>query len=83
MDGEGTTVIDRKTGQHRPSSFHDWLEATRLADALDDIGMYWRIVQASDKGDTIVDYVDYIASLFRNFSKHIQDPIYAGEQAPC
>jgi trimethylamine--corrinoid protein Co-methyltransferase len=82
MDGEGTTVVDRKTGKHRPSTFQDLLEATRLADALDDIGIYWRIVQASDKGDTIVDYVDYIVSLFRNFSKHIQDPIYAREQAP-
>ena len=38
LDGEGTSVLDRKTGKHRPSTFHDWLEATRLADALDDIG---------------------------------------------
>jgi len=82
LDGEGTTVVDRKTGQHRPSMFNDWLEATCLADALDDIGIYWRIVQASDKGDTIADYADYIVSLVRNFSKHIQDPIYAKEQAP-
>ena len=82
LDGEGTTVIDRKTAEHRPSTFNDWLEATRLADALDDIGIYWRIVQASDKGDTIADYVDYFVSLLRNFSKHIQDPIYAREQAP-
>lgn len=82
LDGEGTTVVDRKTGKHRPSTFHDWLEATRLADALDDIGIYWRIVQASDKGNTVADYVDYFVSLLRNFSKHIQDPIYAREQAP-
>ena len=73
LDGEGTTVVDRKTGKHRPSTFHDWLEATRLADALDDIGIYWRIVQASDKNDTIADYVDYIVSLVRNFSKHFLD----------
>ncbi len=64
------------------STFHDWLEATRLADALDDIGIYWRIIQATDRGDTIGDYVDYLVTLFRNFSKHIQDPIYAKEQAP-
>jgi len=82
MDGEGPTVLDRKTGKHRDSTFHDWLEATRLADALDDIGIYWRIVVATDKGDTIPDYVDYLLTLFRNFSKHIQDPIYAKEQAP-
>ena len=82
MDGEGPTVLDRKTGKHRDSTFHDWLEATRLADALDDIGIYWRIVVATDRGDTILDYVDYLLTLFRNFSKHIQDPIYAKEQAP-
>jgi trimethylamine--corrinoid protein Co-methyltransferase len=58
------------------------MEATRLADALDDIGIYWRIVVATDKGDRIPDYVDYLLALFRNFSKHIQDPIYAREQAP-
>jgi trimethylamine--corrinoid protein Co-methyltransferase len=82
MDGEGPTVLDRKTGKHRDSTFHDWIEATRLADALDDIGIYWRIVVATDRGDTILDYVDYLLTLFRNFSKHIQDPIYAKKQAP-
>ena len=82
MDGEGPTVLDRKTGKHRDSTFHDWMEATRLADALDDIGIYWRIVVANDKDDSIPDYVDYLLTLFRNFSKHIQDPIYAIEQAP-
>ena len=82
LSGEGTRTLDRKTGQHRDSTFDDWLEATRLADALDDIGLYWRIVQATDRGDTIVDYMDYIVSLFRNFSKHVQDPIYSKEQAP-
>jgi trimethylamine--corrinoid protein Co-methyltransferase len=82
MDGEGPTVLDRRTGKHRDSTFHDWMEATRLADALDDIGIYWRIVVATDKGDRIPDYVDYLLALFRNFSKHIQDPIYAKEQAP-
>ena len=82
LSGEGTRTLDRKTGKHRDSTFDDWLEATRLADALDDIGLYWRIVQATDRGDTLVDYVDYIVSLFRNFSKHVQDPIYSKEQAP-
>lgn len=82
LSGEGTRTLDRKTGQHRDSTFNDWLEATRLADALDDIGLYWRIVQATDRGETIADYTDYIVSLFRNFSKHVQDPIYSKEQAP-
>jgi trimethylamine--corrinoid protein Co-methyltransferase len=82
LDGEGTAAIDRKTGRHGASTFHDRMEATRLADALDDIGIYWRIVKATDRGDTIADYMDYIVSLFRNFSKHVQDYIYEKEQAP-
>ena len=75
LDGEGPMVLDRKTGKHRDSAFHDWMEATQLADALDDIAIYWRMVVATDRGDTIPDYVDYLLTLFRNFSKHIQDPI--------
>ena len=82
LDGEGTTVLDRRTGRHRDSTFHDWLEAIRLADALDDIGIYWRIIGANDRSEAIPDYVDYLVTLFRNFSKHIQDPIYTREQAP-
>ena len=82
LDGEGTTVLDRQTGRHRDSTFHDWLEATRLADALDDIGIYWRIIGANDRSEAIPDYVDYLVTLFRNFSKHIQDPIFTREQAP-
>jgi trimethylamine--corrinoid protein Co-methyltransferase len=58
------------------------VEATRLADALDDIGMYWRIISASDRSEAIPDYVDYLVTLFRNFSKHIQDPTFTKEQAP-
>ena len=82
LDGEGTSVLDRKTGRHRDSTFHDWLEATQLADALDDIGIYWRIIGANDRSEAIPDYVDYLVTLFRNFSKHIQDPINTREQAP-
>ena len=82
LSGEGTRTLDRKTGEHRDATFADWLEATRLADALDDIGLYWRIVGATDREDTIPDYVDYLIALFRNFSKHVQDPIYSKEQAP-
>ncbi len=82
LSGEGTRTLDRKTGAHRDSTFHDWLEATRLADALDDIGIYWRIVQATDRDYTILNYVEYISTLFRNFSKHVQDPIYSKAEAP-
>ncbi|MDM8543656.1 trimethylamine methyltransferase family protein [Desulfococcaceae bacterium HSG9] len=82
LSGEGTRTLDLKTGVHRDSTFNDWLKATRLADALDDISIYWRIVQATDRDNNIPHYIEYITNLFRNFSKHVQDPIYSKEEAP-
>jgi trimethylamine--corrinoid protein Co-methyltransferase len=60
----------------------DWRDATRLIDALDEVGVYWHMVEESDRGDTIADYVDYLQQLFGNFSKHVQDATSSPEQAP-
>jgi trimethylamine--corrinoid protein Co-methyltransferase len=72
-DGEGIAVIDRKTGEHRPTTFTDWLEATRLTDALDEIGVYWAMVETGKREDSISDSVHYWSQVFANFSKHVQD----------
>jgi trimethylamine--corrinoid protein Co-methyltransferase len=82
MSGEGTSVIDRKTGTHRPSTNKDWLEVTRLCDAIDEIGIFWRTVTPLDRGDSMADYIDYQMNVFRNFSKHVQDPFMSKDQAP-
>jgi len=82
VDGEGMFVIDRQTGARRRSTHRDWLEATRLIDALDEMGVYWQMVEAGERGDTIADRVSYWRDLFSNFSKHIQDPITSPEHAP-
>jgi trimethylamine--corrinoid protein Co-methyltransferase len=82
MDGEARFVLDRRTGERRLSTHSDWLEATRLIDALDEIGIYWSMVEVSDRGDTTADLVAYLQSLFRNFSKHVQDTISDAGQAP-
>ncbi len=82
IDGEGTSVLDRHTGQCRPSTTQDWQEATRLIDALDEVGVYWAMVEASDRGHTTADLVKYWRDLFRSFSKHIQDTTDTPEQAP-
>ena len=47
-DGEGITIVDRRTGEHRPSTYNDWLEATRLSDALDEIGVYWAMAEPGE-----------------------------------
>jgi len=72
-DGEGISVIDRKTGEHRPSTYKDWLEATRLIDALDEVGVFWDMVWCSDAGESISSAVQTWRHIFSNFSKHVQD----------
>jgi trimethylamine--corrinoid protein Co-methyltransferase len=82
MDGEAMFVLDRNTGEHRLGTMHDWLEATRLTDALEEVGLYWNMVETCDAGDTMADYVGYLRSVFGNFSKHVQDGTSSPEQAP-
>lgn len=73
MSGEGTYAVDRESGKIRNSTFQDWLNATRLGDVLDEIGVYWKTVELTDRKDETGNYVDYLIHLFRNFSKHVQD----------
>ena len=82
MDGEGTSVIDRNNGNIRKGLWEDWLEVTRLADHSDEIGIYWSIVKASDQGQSTADFVHTICTTFRNFSKHVQDPLESADQVP-
>lgn len=72
-DGVAPTVLDGETGERRKGTYEDWKAATRLSDALDEIGMYWRIVEIDDKNQDMGDYVRYACSMFRNFSKHVND----------
>ncbi len=84
IDGEAMFVLDRQTGERRPATSADWLETTRLIDALDEIGLYWSMVELSGSGDgrSIPDLIKYWRHLFRNFSKHVQDGLSKPEQAP-
>ncbi|MGB3903635.1 MAG: trimethylamine methyltransferase family protein, partial [Anaerolineae bacterium] len=82
VDGEATFVIDRGTGERRPGTFKDWLEATRVIDALDEIGVYWSMVEGGAGSGTMADQVRYWRRLFLNFSKHVQDPIVEPKHAP-
>jgi len=81
-DGEGITVIDRKTGEHRPSTHQDWVDATRLTDALDEIGVYWAMAERGEGLESIPDSVNYWTQIFKNFSKHVQDSSPRAEHSP-
>jgi trimethylamine--corrinoid protein Co-methyltransferase len=82
VDGEAVFALDRHTGERRPGSTDDWLEATRLIDDLNEIGVWWFMVKASDRDDTLAGMVAYWRDLFANFSKHVQEPIDDAAQAP-
>ena len=81
-DGEGIAVIDRKTGEHRPSTHQDWLDATRLCDALDEVGVYWAMAEPGKSLESIPDTVNYWTQIFKNFSKHVQDSSPRAEHSP-
>ncbi len=82
MDGEATSVLDRTTGERRAGTSNDWLEATRLIDAIDEIGIYWSMIEQHPREETAASLIPYWRAIFRNFSKHVQDVIAAPEQAP-
>jgi len=80
-DGEGITVIDRKTGELRPTTYDDWLESTRLIDALDEVGVYWAMAVPGEGQESIPDTVRHWRRMFSNFSKHIQDSTSTAEES--
>ena len=81
-DGEGISVIDHRTREKRPSTTADWLDATHLIDALDEVGVYWAMVERDESGDAIPDSISYWIDIFKNFSKHVQDASPMSEHSP-
>ena len=80
-DGEGITIVDRKTGEHRPTTYNDWLESTRLSDALDEVGVYWAMAEPGEGQESISETIRHWRKMFRNFSKHIQDSSSTAEES--
>ena len=72
-DGGAVSVLDWETGEIRPGTFDDWLEATHLVDAIDEIGIYWNMVEGGFGGTSQGEFVAYWRNVLKNCSKHIQD----------
>jgi len=79
-DGAAVHVMDSLTGDRRPATFDDWLKATRLIDALDEVGVYWSMVEPTFFQKTAPDVVRYWRETITNFSKHIQDCTYTVQE---
>jgi trimethylamine---corrinoid protein Co-methyltransferase len=75
-DGETTAVWDPVEGVRRAPTWDDWADATRLVDTIDEVGLYWRMVNSAVEGDGGPGpAVAHWRHVHRLFSKHIQDEI--------
>ncbi len=81
-DGEAVYTWDDPARQRRPTTYDDWASTTDLLDAIDEIGVYWRVAEAGLGGERPADAVRHWADAFRRFSKHVQDAAATPAEAP-
>ena len=79
-DGGAVSVVDLESREVRPGTLEDWLAATQLIDCLDEIDIYWNMIEAGFS-DTQTGYVQYWIQLLHNCSKHIQDSVGSTDRA--
>ena len=79
-DGAAIYIIDGLTGDRRVAGQKDWVDATRIIDSLDEIGVYWSMVEPTFAIDSIGSFVGYWRGIVRNFTKHIQDATHSAEE---
>jgi trimethylamine:corrinoid methyltransferase-like protein len=72
-DGGALYVYDAEKGERRLATHMDWVNSTLLVDALDEIGLYWWMVQESKQTTSIGEFVSYWHEVFTYTSKHVQD----------
>ena len=72
-DGGAVMVLDSRTGERRRGNREDWLASTRIMDSLEEIGVYWWMVEGGRASESMGDFVAYWRRVFENYSKHIQD----------
>jgi len=80
-DGAAVFVYDSLTGERRPATDDDWLAATRLIDVLDEVGVYWEMVDPTSAERSVGDLVAYWRGILSHFSKHVQDCPFTSEQS--
>ena len=81
-DGGATSVHDLASGRRRPATNDDWLAATRLIDALDEVGLYWCPTEYAPDYEAPAGFVRYFIDVFTTFSKHVQDSFGTPELTP-
>lgn len=72
-DGSGVHVLDPVARRWRPGTRDDWLSATLLLDTIDEVGVYWCMLDPGFDFGTAKGAVGYWRDVFSHFSKHVQD----------
>jgi trimethylamine--corrinoid protein Co-methyltransferase len=72
-DGEATWTWDAAAAARRPTTHEDWVTATCLLDAIEDVGVYWRMAEAGLQGPGPTDAIRHWREAFGMFSRHVQD----------
>lgn len=80
LDGGAIYTYDAEHETRRPATLEDWYLATRLGDCLDEIDVYWAVIEGC-WGHTPGDIVAYWKAVFQNFSKHVQDATVTPEES--
>lgn len=80
-DGGAFYTMDGVTGNRRNANYDDWLNATRLIDHIDEVGVYWAMVEPSFAQNSVGDFVGYWRQMNCNFSKHLQDCTHTPEES--
>jgi trimethylamine--corrinoid protein Co-methyltransferase len=80
-DGAAVYTYDGQTGVRRPATYDDWLLSTRLIEALDEVGVYWAMVEPTFAENSLGNFVRYWREIFQYFTKHVQDCPVTPEQS--
>jgi len=80
-DGAAVHVLDLQTETRRPGTRRDWEEATRLIDALDEVGIYWTMIDPGVPDDSPGESVANWRRIFSSFSKHVQEGPRGAQEA--
>ncbi len=80
-DGGASYIIDHLTGKRRLAGYEDWLNATRVIDSIDEVGVYWAMVDPGFAQESIGDFAHYFRMMTSNFTKHWQDTTHSVEQS--
>ena len=80
-DGGATYILDSLSGNRREATGDDWLDATRMIDSINEVGVYWAMVEPTFAEGSAGDFVSYLRGMVANFSKHLQDSTHTIEQS--